>query len=147
MEKGIHLIFLGLLTAFAVSILAGSQDLKFADEYSFGPGFVPVVIATLMLVCCVIQAIRLVRATPAEAAEDRSKLPPNLAGLALAIAIIGFGVASMSLGSVFGPVAAILLLISWGVTRHPLPISLFVSASTTALLYLIFSVWLGLPIT
>tara|TARA_B100000378_G_scaffold258555_1_gene237908 strand:- start:217 stop:669 length:453 start_codon:yes stop_codon:yes gene_type:complete len=147
LEKGIHLIFLGLLTAFAVGILGGSAHLKFADEYSFGPGFVPVVIASLMLFCCAVQALKLLRARPAVLTQATDRQPPNLVGLGLAIAIIGFGVAAMSFGSVFGPVAAIVFLVSWGVIRHPLPISLFVSASTTAVLYLIFAVWLGLPIT
>jgi 4-amino-4-deoxy-L-arabinose transferase-like glycosyltransferase len=136
-------IFVGILAAFAASISIGSSALKYSDQYSFGPGFIPLNVGILLVACCAIQALRSYR--KAEGKDEDSD--PNYKGLALGVLIIGGGIAAMSFGSILIPIFFVLLLLSWRVASHPLPISLLVSATTTAIIYLIFSIWLGLPVS
>ncbi len=50
--KTTEIIFLAILAAFAASLSIGSIDLKYADEFSFGPGFIPMNVGILLLACC-----------------------------------------------------------------------------------------------
>lgn len=151
--KRAEITLLIVLAAFAASLSLGATGLNYSDRYSFGPGFVPLNIGLLLLACCALQGLRMVRRARAEgtpAGSDPGADPqagPDIAGLLSAAAIIGLGIAAMSLGSVLAPIAAIVLLLSWRVARHSLAISAFVSLATTATIFVIFSVWLGLPVT
>nr|WP_108258779.1 hypothetical protein [Mangrovicoccus ximenensis] len=60
---------------------------------------------------------------------------------------MALGIAAMALGSVMAPVAAIVFLVSWLVTRHSLALSAGVAAATTGIIYVLFAVWLNLPVT
>ncbi|EIM73494.1 hypothetical protein A33O_14936 [Nitratireductor aquibiodomus RA22] len=136
-------ILLAMLAAFAVSISIWSFDLKYSDQYSFGPGFVPMNVGILLFLFCGIQALRNFRKESIEG----ENADPNCKGLSMGVLVIGGGIAAMSLGSILIPIFFVLLLLSWRVGSHPLPISLFVSVTTTATIYLIFSIWLGLPVS
>lgn len=141
--KRAEITLMVLLAAFAASLTIGATDLKYSDEYSFGPGFVPLSIGVLLLACCALQGLRVWKR---ESAGDGAAEKPDLAGLALAVAIIVAGIAAMSFGSVLAPIAAIVLLLSWLVSKHTLAMSAMVSVTTTAAIYVIFSIWLGLPV-
>ena len=140
----VELILLLLLAAFAASLAVGATGMKYSDEYSFGPAFIPLNTGVLLLLCCGLQALRVRKREPAPREEGEA---PDVRGLLLAGAIVAGGIAAMALGSVMLPIAAIVFLVSWLVTRHALPMSLLVSAATTGTIYLIFSTWLNLPIT
>ena len=142
--KRVELILLLLLAAFAASLVTGATEMKYSDQYSFGPAFVPINTGVLLLLCCGLQAVRVIKrqSEPPEEGEV-----PDVKGLLLAGAIIAGGILAMSLGSVMLPIAGIVFLISWLVTRHSLAMSLLVSAATTGIIYLIFSIWLNLPMT
>ena len=149
--KTAEITFLAILAAFAASLAIGSLDLKYADDFSFGPGFVPLNVGILIVVCCVLQALRSLTKSGKEEAEvgDRENhedKSPNVAGLLITLAIIVLGVAAMALGSVLAPIFAMIFLLSWRVAHHPITLSLFVGATTTAAIYVIFAVWLNLPV-
>ena len=78
--------------------------------------------------------------------QEHEDVTPNIAGLIITIAIIVLGVAAMAFGSVLAAIFAIIVLLSWRVASHPIPLSLFVGATTTAVIYVIFAVWLNLPV-
>ena len=56
--KTTEITFLAILAAFAASLAIGSLDLKYADEFSFGPGFVPMNVGVLIVLCVAVQALR-----------------------------------------------------------------------------------------
>jgi len=151
-----EIVFVVGLAAFAASLAIGSLDLKYSGQYSFGPGFVPLNGAIIVLVCCALQLWRILRTKSPEAkavfekgaagGAEGDEAPPNLLGLAITALIIVAGVAAMSLGSVLLPLVVMVFLVSWGVSRHSPLISVFVSLATVATIYLVFSVWLGLPV-
>ncbi|SFN47895.1 Tripartite tricarboxylate transporter TctB family protein [Cohaesibacter marisflavi] len=149
--KTAEITFLAILAAFAASLAIGSLDLKYADEFSFGPGFVPLNVGVLIVICCALQALRSLAKSRKEAAEagdrqEHADTSPNIAGLLITTAIIVLGVAAMALGSVLAPIFAMIFLLSWRVAHHPITSSLFVGATTTAAIYVIFAIWLNLPV-
>ncbi len=149
--KTAEITFLAILAAFAASLAFGSLDLKYADEFSFGPGFVPLNVGILIFVCCAIQALRSFAKSRQEKAEtdgrqEQEASSPNVSGLLITAAIIVLAVAAMALGSVLAPIFAMIVLMSWRVARHPITSSLFVGATTTATIYVIFAIWLNLPV-
>ena len=149
--KTTEITFLAILAAFAASLAIGSLDLKYADEFSFGPGFVPMNVGVLIVLCVAVQALRSFAKKRKEAVEfgdtqEHEDVTPNIAGLIITIAIIVLGVAAMAFGSVLAAIFAIIVLLSWRVASHPIPLSLFVGATTTAVIYVIFAVWLNLPV-
>nr|WP_319472701.1 tripartite tricarboxylate transporter TctB family protein [uncultured Cohaesibacter sp.] len=78
--------------------------------------------------------------------QDHEGEAPNIAGLLITMGIIVVGIAAMALGSVLAPIFAMIVLLSWRVANHPIANSLFVGAATTAVIYVIFAVWLNLPV-
>nr|WP_321462118.1 tripartite tricarboxylate transporter TctB family protein [uncultured Cohaesibacter sp.] len=147
--KTAEIAFLAILAAFAASLAIGSLDLKYADEFSFGPGFIPLNVGVLILICCALQVIRGILKhrkanTRGNAATEQH--PPNIAGLLITTAILVLGIAAMAFGSVLAPIFAMIVLLSWRVANHPITNSLFVGAATTAAIYVIFAVWLNLPV-
>lgn len=146
--KTTEIIFLAILAAFAASLSIGSIDLKYADEFSFGPGFIPMNVGILLLACCAFQALKsFLKGRQAKAeVQDHEGGAPNIAGLLITMGIIIVGIAAMALGSVLAPIFAMIVLLSWRVANHPIANSLFVGAATTAVIYVIFAVWLNLPV-
>ena len=162
--KTAEITFLAILAAFAASLAIGSLDLKYADEFSFGPGFVPLNVGVLIVICCILLAFRSFARSRKEAAEaetqqqdgdevaevaapqEHEDTSPNIAGLVTTVAIIVGCVAAMALGSVLAPIFAMIFLLSWRVAHHPIILSFFVGATTTATIYVIFAIWLNLPV-
>nr|WP_321445645.1 tripartite tricarboxylate transporter TctB family protein [uncultured Cohaesibacter sp.] len=161
--KTAEITFLAILAAFAASLAIGSLDLKYADEFSFGPGFVPLNVGVLIVICCILLAFRSFARSRKEAAEagtqqdveevaevaapqEHEDTSPNIVGLVMTVAIIVGCVAAMALGSVLAPIFAMIFLLSWRVAHHPIMLSFFVGATTTATIYVIFAIWLNLPV-
>ncbi len=161
--KTAEITFLAILAAFAASLAIGSLDLKYSDEFSFGPGFVPLNVGILIVICCALLAFRSFANSRKEATEagtqqdheeaaevvmqqDHEDKSPNVAGLVMTMAIIVGCVAAMALGSVLAPIFAMIFLLSWRVAHHPIALSLFVGVTTTAIIYVIFAIWLNLPV-
>lgn len=135
-------ILIAGLALLGILFIAGGQQLAYRADIAFGPGFVPINAAAALVVACAIQAIRQRRKNkPVDDAHQ-----PDYRTLAVAVAIMAAGAAAMSLGSVLGPILAITLLLSWLVSGHALWRSAVVAIAVTAMIYLIFVIWLGLPV-
>jgi hypothetical protein len=143
-------ILLAILAAFAASLAVGSLDMQYAGEMTFGPGFLPLNTAIAMLVLiagCVVRARRRRATQPVgpEAGDARWSRDDAVRMAITSLALI-LGVAAMTVAGVLGPVFLVMVALSWFIAGHSLPRSLAVSAIVLGIIYLIFVVWLGLPI-
>ncbi|WP_157957560.1 tripartite tricarboxylate transporter TctB family protein [Salinicola halophyticus] len=134
-----------VLAVFAASLSIGAIGLKYSDQYSFGPGFVPLNVGLLLLLCCAIQIVRAWKRKSDIKVKDHEE-KPDFRGLLVTIAIIAAGISAMAMGSVLIPLLAIVFLISRLVSGHTLAMSTIVSIATTVIIYVVFSIWLGLPV-
>ena len=132
-----------LATAFAVLGLlfaVKAVELKYMDEFAPGAGFLPFWLA-LILVALVVGFLVSTRT-----AKQMETVPPAgrkvlavSAGLAACVALIewlGFAVA----------IAAYILNFLRGVERRSWASAVWLAAGTTSALYLIFKVWLAVPL-
>jgi hypothetical protein len=132
-----------LATAFAVLGLlfaVKAVELKYMDEFAPGAGFLPLWLA-LVLVALVVGFLVSTRT-----AKQMETVPPAgrkvlavSAGLAACVALIewlGFAVA----------IAAYILYLLRGVERRSWASAVWLAAGTTSALYLIFKVWLAVPL-
>jgi hypothetical protein len=132
-----------LATAFAVLGLifaVKAVELKYMDEFAPGAGFLPFWLA-LILVALVVGFLVSTRA-----AKQMETAPPVgrkvlavSAGLVACVALIewlGFAVA----------IAAYILYLLRGVERRSWASAVWLAAGTTSALYLIFKVWLAVPL-
>ncbi|ALM52642.1 tripartite tricarboxylate transporter TctB family protein [Halomonas huangheensis] len=154
---GVERILLALLALLGAAFVLGGQGLAFRADIAFGPGFVPVVTGAALALSCVVQALRQRRRSAAASSVHGSNAAgvddqsledhrPNYRGMLLALAILVAGAAAMVLGSVLIPVFIITVLLSWLVLGHGLGRSLVVAVGTNAVIYVIFALWLGLPV-
>lgn len=147
-----RILMIGLVLL-GVAFVAGGQSLDFRADIAFGPGFVPVVAAIGLTLCCVLQLVRTARSSVGRNAVGDAhgveKAPPEGAdyrSLWLAMAILVAGVSAMSLGSVLLPVFIIAALLSWWVSGHGLLRAVMVAVAIITVIYVIFALWLGLPV-
>lgn len=143
MIRAEQVLIAGLLLL-GVLFLIGGQSLSFRADIGFGPGFVPISAAVALILACaarVFQTYRLGR--PEKVDQDHN---PDWRGLAMTMAILVAGTATMTLGSVLIPLAVMTLLLSWLVSGHSLARASLVAIAVIAVIYVIFRIWLGLPL-
>lgn len=142
-------ILLILMVITGAAFILGGQDLAFRADIAFGPGFLPILTGAGLAVCALIQLLRTtkhrMKDDEAEAQSSGISLP-DLRGLMIAVAVMIAGVFAMVFGSVLVPVLLITALLSWLVSGHSLLRASIVATATLAVIYLIFAIWLGLPI-
>jgi len=135
------------LTLLGAAFVLGGQSLTFRANIGFGPGFIPVVAGISLALSCVFKLLGGRRfAASATNKEDVEDQPPNYRALLITLAILVAGTAAMELGSVLLPTFLIIALLSWLVAGHNLIRTIIVATTTITVIYLIFSVWLGLPV-
>ncbi|MGP9566594.1 tripartite tricarboxylate transporter TctB family protein [Halomonas sp. AOP5-B2-8] len=141
-----QLLLIGL-TLLGAAFVLGGQSLTFRANIGFGPGFIPVLAGVSLALSCVLQLMR--RPQGAASALNKEKVadqPPNYRALLITLAILVLGTTAMELGSVLLPVFLIIALLSRLVAGHNLIRTIIVATTTITAIYLIFSVWLGLPV-
>jgi hypothetical protein len=109
------------------------------DSFAPDSGFLPLIYGGLLCGLAVAVGVRILAAKTASAAESIRKPLVVLGALAAAVAVLplaGFAI------SVF----ALLLFLYAAVERLPWLNSAMVSAAMTGALYLVFKVWLGVPL-
>jgi hypothetical protein len=135
---------LGLAAGFAVLGLvwiAGASEMTMWDRGTPGPGYLPFVFGALLLPLALLAGAQAVFA-PAAPAEGQGGLrKPVLVLLVTAAAVAALEVAGFPLA-----VFLMLLVLFALVERKPPLASLLASAGVTAALYLIFVVWLSVPL-
>lgn len=135
------------LTLLGTAFVLGGQSLTFRANIGFGPGFIPVIAGVGLILSCVLQLVRRRQvATTAANTEETTDQPPNYRALLITLVILVAGTAAMEFGSVLLPVFLIIALLSWLVAGHNLIRTIIVASITIAVIYLIFAVWLGLPV-
>lgn len=136
-ERALAVAFAALGVLFAVN----ARELRYMDEFAPGAGFLPFWLG-LLLVGLVIVFVFKTRAPKADKEaplRENRKVLVVTAGLAACVALIdwlGFAV----------PMAAYLLYLTRGVDRRGWGSSIALSVSTTLCLYLVFRMWLGVPL-
>lgn len=128
---------------FGVVWILESRDLAYMDEFAPGAGFLPfwLGVALAALAAAVLVAGRRKaggREGPLERGRPR-KVVAISAGLFLCSALVGW------LGFAL-PVAAYLVFLVRGVERRSWTASVGLAAGATAGLFLVFRVWLGVPL-
>jgi hypothetical protein len=109
------------------------------DSFAPDSGFLPLLYGVLLLALALAAIAQLLAARTVSSAENVRK--PLVVLGALGAAVAALPLAGFAL-SVFG----LLLVLYAAVERLPLVISVAVSAATTGLLYVVFKIWLGVPL-
>ena len=125
---------------FAILWIATALGLPYMGDYAPGSGFLPLWLGVCLLVLSVIHVGSRLRAPAlAQRAGHWRKVVAVTLGLVVCVAVIellGFVVA----------VGAYLLFLLRGVEKEPWRTSLGVSVGTIAVLFLLFRVWLHVPL-
>lgn len=118
-----------------------ARELKYMDEFAPGAGFLPFWLGLILLALAIgfILTTRAPKAQPETPPRSGRKVLAVSAGLVACVALIdwlGFAVA----------IAAYLLYLMRGVERRSWGLSVGLAAGTTLALYLVFQLWLGVPL-
>ena len=128
-----------LFAALGALWLARATRMPIWEGFAPDSGFLPLIYGALLLALALAVMVQIARApTPAPAGSIRKPLVV-LAALAAAVAALPFAGFAIS-------VFALLFFLYARVERLPLATSALVSGATTAVLYLIFRTWLGVPL-
>jgi hypothetical protein len=134
-ELGLALLFAGVG---ALWIFKGARMPVWGDSFAPDSGFLPLIYGCLLagLSAAVFLQVLLDRTPPA---DDVRKPLTVIAALAVAVAALPY---AGFVAAVFG----LLLFLYAAVEKLPWLSSTLASAGTTGVLYLIFKVWLGVPL-
>lgn len=151
-----EIILLGGLSVFSGSLLWGSLDMPYSTDTTFGPGFIPLNISIALLVLIAALVIRTVlrsrrglatsEATGGHGGENGGVETLSALMLIGAIVAIALCIYAMSFVGVLIPLGVLLVILSWRFSGHGLLKSVAVSLIVLAVIYLIFSVWLRIPL-
>jgi putative tricarboxylic transport membrane protein len=136
----------GLFGLFGIAWIVQSLRLRYWSDFAPGTGFFPLWLGIILTALVALFLLMSLRASPVVAAPAPDAAPPRfsriaaiIAGLFVCIAVIddlGYGVS----------VAAYLLFLLGYVERRAPLVAIGVALGTTLVLYLIFKVWLGVPL-
>jgi hypothetical protein len=145
--KASEIILLAGLTIFSGVLLWFSLDIPYSAGQGFGPGYLPLNLAVATLVLIAVLAVRAFVARhdgpPAQAATGQAAavLPVLAVVLLLVLATL-----AMALGSLLAPLGIVMVLISWRLSGHGLLRSILVNAAVLGAIYVIFGLWLRIPL-
>ena len=150
-------ILLAMLAIFSLVLLVSSLDMPYGTEQTFGPGFLPLNLSIALLVAIgivtvkgVVAACKARDASPQQAAgntEDKAEVAAKTGVLVAAIALVAIATFAMKFVGVLPAVLVMMALISWKFSGHSPLKSVAVSVSSVVAIYLIFEVWLHIPLT
>ncbi|OKH86477.1 tripartite tricarboxylate transporter TctB family protein [Thalassospira sp. TSL5-1] len=154
-----EIILLGGLSVSSGSLLWGSFDMPYSTGTTFGPGFIPLNISIALLVLIAGLVIRTVvrskrgfvtsEATGGHGAHGEGNGGvETLSAFMLvgAIVAIALCIYAMSFVGILIPLGVLLVILSWRFSGHGLLKSVAVSLIVLAVIYLIFSIWLRIPL-
>lgn len=145
------------LAVFSLVLLLSSLGIPYATEQTFGPGFMPLNLSVAMLVLIGLLVLKTVttartksKAAPQDAAQDKEKKASAAARagvLVAAIVLVMLTAAAMEFVGVLPAVVVMMALISWRFSGHSPLKSVAVSVFSVAAIYVIFEMWLNIPLT
>ncbi len=151
------MILLAFFTVLAGILLFNSIDMPFSSEQGFGAGFVPLNMSVVVIILSIVVALRALigkkktQVEPPETSVDSGQVPEtDLQQFVAPISTIVLLLAAtsvMGLGSVMLPLAILMMLISKFFLGNSWFHSIRMIIVTVGVIYLIFSVWLKIPIT
>ncbi|AUG55320.1 tripartite tricarboxylate transporter TctB family protein [Thalassospira marina] len=154
-----EIILLGGLSVFSGSLLWGSLDMPYSTDTTFGPGFIPLNISIALLALVGVVAVRAVlrskrgfvapQDTAAHGGDGGENSGVETLGafmLGGAIVAIAISIYAMSYIGVLIPLGFLLVVLSWQFSGHGLLKSVVISLIVLAAIYLIFSIWLRIPL-
>lgn len=146
--KPSEIILLTSLAIFSGALLWFSLDIPYRSGQGFGPGYLPlnIAVATLALI-----AVLAVKATLARHGAPQPQAASGEAAAAVlpvvaVVVLLALAIFAMSLGSVLAPLGISMVLISWRFSNHALLRSVLVNVAVLAAIYVIFGLWLRIPL-
>ncbi|WP_342595749.1 tripartite tricarboxylate transporter TctB family protein [Salinicola lusitanus] len=166
--KTSEIVLLTGISIFAGVLLFNSLDMPFSSGMTFGPGFVPLIMAGALLLTIAMKVLRDLtsrasasagaqtgmndredRVSHAEdaAAAQRASSPLH-AGLGIVglMGVMALAIASMSHIGVMAPLALLMVLVSWYFAGHSLIRSIGVTLLVMLAIYGVFALWLRIPL-
>ena len=150
-------ILLGLFAVFAGVLLYNSLDMPYFSGQGFGAGFLPLNMSVAVIVLTGVIALRALfnkKSTPAKtrkATEDNDQKTgsgwqsPFVAPICTIVLLLA-ATALMGFGSVLLPMAILMTIVSAFFLGNTWLRSIRMTIITIATIYLIFSVWLDIPV-
>lgn len=141
-------ILLAFLAVFSAVLGLGSLGMQYSGSMTFGPGFLPLNAAIVLLLLIAGSFVRAYMARTLRPADGETRYWGRDDALRMAVALLSLVlcVLAMRVAGVLPPVFLTMVILSWFIGGHPLWRSIAVSAAVLAVIYLIFVVWLGLPV-
>ncbi len=150
-------LLLATLAVFSAVLLRFSLDMPYAAAQAFGPGFVPLnlSVATLVLTAA-IAGRRLItrRHDSTEAGQGPTAAPPEKPAstghraVLAAMVLLGIAVSAMHIGGgVLLPLTLLVWVVSWRLSGHGPVLSAGVAGAVTVCIYVVFNLWLNIPLT
>lgn len=141
MKLSSNRLFLLVMALLSGVMLSSAVGWPLKTQYTIGPGFLPVVMLCIVIACCIILFF-FDKSTPNVSLNKRQLIRLGLyfAGL----------IAMIFLMEHFGIIASVALFtfyIVYWVEKNSVLNSLKVAATTTLVVWAIFSLWLNIPIT
>lgn len=134
--------FLVLMAVGSALMMPEAMSLPKDSQYTIGPGFLPLIMLGLSIVCCVVLLLFDLR-KKSNATVKKESIPKMLLYV-IATALLIF---CMEHVGIVVSVAVYIFFITFFVEKHPVFTALKVSVITSALIYGIFHVWLKVPMS
>jgi len=146
--KPSEILLLASLAIFSGVLLWFSLDIPYSSGQSFGPGYVPLNLAVATLALIAVLAIKAVLArrgspsTQTASGEATTAVLPVVA----VVVLLTLAIFAMALGSVLAPLGIVMVVLSCRFSGHGLLRSVLVNTAVLAAIYVIFGLWLRIPL-
>lgn len=138
----LYRVFLVIMIVMSALMMPEAFDLPRDAEYTIGPGFLPIIMLSCIILCCLVLLILDIKNKSNAKVRKDSYLRLTLYILASVLLVLGMQYVGIALS-----LLVYLFCISYFVEKHGLVPSLKVSVITTLVIYLIFHTWLSVPMT
>jgi len=153
-----EIILLSLFAVFAGVLLFNSLDMPYSSDLSFGAGFLPLNMSVAIIILAGVIVLRallnrkktLVETREVSTDSQQASGPDQRQSFVAPISTIGLLLVAtvvMGFGSVLFPLAILIMIVSALFLGNTWFRSIRMTIVTLAGIYLIFSVWLHIPIT
>lgn len=138
----IYRVFLVLLGVIAGLMMPEARRLPQDSQYTIGPGFLPTVMLSVIIVCCI--ALLILDFIKKFNCKIEKSAGLRLVLYAIATVLLVFGMEYV--GIIFS-VAVYIFAVTFFIEKNSVLSSVKVAVITAAFIYLIFHVWLKVPMS
>ena len=139
-------IFIILIILFSVIILVNSTKLPLKAEYTIGPGFLPMIVSILMILISI--AILFQNYQKRESLKQKPMFDErnDFTRLMLFFALLLISILLMNYLGIIIPLILFMIITFRFIEKYSWVTTLKVSIVSNIIFYLIFKVWLGVPL-